>query len=446
MLYKKLNQSPQQPYEFKRRMSIKIENLINNMSRVKQLYFNYISFKKLLQDPSFKLNKLISEKPTPNSTRKNASIEEKAFNYRPALNEKEREIKILENMQPKRFNKDYVEKFVTLLHESRSLKPSYSSARKKIKRNIKTENKRSNINGNGIYITLPNVEDKNNDNYSDEDAIPFPNYLIEEDKNENNLNFNHKSYDLLTDTVKDILFRNKEESELESYRQKEKLLYEQLRTKKAFNKNRFNSANRNISYENNNNFNNKRRKNYLSPKFIKNFDNNLAKSVENNNFQKLTENQVKNLYYISELRLFDNIDELGRKNKILKEINNYQKRKYMDTIDVFKYNKKKWDEKRKEMNKNINNIMFNKFNRDNKKYLKIMKKGVDKTHDDSKLIEKDMIKYIDDINSFIDLNSEYLLEVGQSNKESLLHTKKTSFNRRPNIGKINPANILPKDK
>jgi hypothetical protein len=326
------------------------------------------------------------------------------------------------------------------------LKPSYSSARKKIKRNIKTENKRSNINGNGIYITLPNVEDKNNDNYSDEDAIPFPNYLIEEDKNENNLNFNHKSYDLLTDTVKDILFRNKEESELESYRQKEKLLYEQLRTKKAFNKNRFNSANRNISYENNNNFNNKRRKNYLSPKFIKNFDNNLAKSVENNNFQKLTENQVKNLYYISELRLFDNIDELGRKNKILKEINNYQKRKYMDTIDVFKYNKKKWDEKRKEMNKNINNIMFNKFNRDNKKYLKIMKKGVDKTHDDSKLIEKDMIKYIDDINSFIDLNSEYLLEVGQSNKESLLHTKKTSFNRRPNIGKINPANILPKDK
>ena len=54
-------------------------------------------------------------------------------------------------MQPKRFNKDYVEKFVTLLHESRSLKPSYSSARKKIKRNIKTENKRSNINGNG-YI------------------------------------------------------------------------------------------------------------------------------------------------------------------------------------------------------------------------------------------------------------------------------------------------------
>ena len=35
MLYKKLNQSPQHPYEFRRRMSIKIENLINNMSKVK---------------------------------------------------------------------------------------------------------------------------------------------------------------------------------------------------------------------------------------------------------------------------------------------------------------------------------------------------------------------------------------------------------------------------
>lgn len=387
--------------------------------------------------------------------------EEKEFNYRPALNEKEREIKVLENMQPRRFNKDYVEKFVSLLHESRSLKPSYSSARKKIKlRHIKTENKKPNINGNGIYITMPNLENKNDDDlyryvnpsenrYAKEDTIPFPNELLEEeDKDENNLYFKNKSYDILTDTVKDILLRDKEKSETESYKQKEKLLYEQLRTKKAFNKNRYNSAKRinNISYENNNNYSNRRRKNYLSPKFIKNFDNNLAKSVENNNFKKLTENQVKNLYYIAELRLFDNIDELGRKNKILKELNNYKKKKYMDTIDVFKYNKKKWDEKRKEMNKNINNIMFNKFNRDNKKYLRIMKKGVEKTHDDSKLIEKDMIKYIDDINNFIDLNAEYLLEVGQSNKESLLHSKKTSFNRRPNIGKINPADILPKDK
>ena len=387
--------------------------------------------------------------------------EEKEFNYRPALNEKEREIKVLENMQPRRFNKDYVEKFVSLLHESRSLKPSYSSARKKIKlRHIKTENKKPNINGNGIYITMPNLENKNDDDlyryvnpsenrYTKEDTIPFPNELLEEeDKDENNYYFKNKSYDILTDSVKDILLRDKEKSETESYKQKEKLLYEQLRTKKAFNKNRYNSAKRinNISYENNNNYSNRRRKNFLSPKFIKNFDNNLAKSVENNNFKKLTENQVKNLYYIAELRLFDNIDELGRKNKILKELNNYKKKKYMDTIDVFKYNKKKWDEKRKEMNKNINNIMFNKFNRDNKKYLRIMKKGVEKTHDDSKLIEKDMIKYIDDINNFIDLNAEYLIEVGQSNKESLLHSKKTSFNRRPNIGKINPADILPKDK
>lgn len=366
-------------------------------------------------------------------------------------------------MQPRRFNKDYVEKFVTLLHESKSLEPNYSSERKKIKlRSIKTTgNKRYNINGNGIYITMPNIDDKNYDNlyndsnpsenrYKDEETIPFPNYLIEEEKDENSLNFKNNSYDILTDTVRGILLKNQEESELESYKQKEKLLYEQLRTKKEFNKNknRFNSAKRitDISNENNKNYSIKKRKNYLSPKLIKNFDNNLAKSVENKNFQKLTENQVKNLYYIAELKLFDNIDELGRKNKILKELNNYKKRKYMDTIDVFKYNKKKWDEKRKEMSKNINNIMFNKFNRDNKKYLKIMKKGVDKTHDDSKLIEKDMAKYIDDINNFIDLNSEYLIEVGQSNKESLLHSKKTSFNRRPHIGKINTADSHQKDK
>jgi len=56
---------------------------------------------------------LLEDKPNVKYSKDDFAIKE--FNYKASLNDKEREIKILENMQPKKFNKDYVENFVTLL-------------------------------------------------------------------------------------------------------------------------------------------------------------------------------------------------------------------------------------------------------------------------------------------------------------------------------------------
>ena len=43
------------------------------------------------------------------------------------------ELKMLENLQPRKFNRNYVEKFVNLLHDSKQLNPKYSIQRKKLK-------------------------------------------------------------------------------------------------------------------------------------------------------------------------------------------------------------------------------------------------------------------------------------------------------------------------
>ena len=353
---------------------------------------------------------------------------------------------MLENLQPKKFNKNYVEKFVTLLHESKQLSPKYSIQRKKLKlepiRNIK-RNK-------GIYITLPKLDDNNNqiqNNYYEELNEPFPQYLIDEEQNKYD-DQNYYSNSILTDTVRDILYKNKDNNtDSELYEEKEKILYEILKTRKKFHNNNGNNGFYSQTEINERNYinsikHNKKIRNDLSPSFIRNFDENLSKSIEKKNFKKLTENQVKKLYYISELKLFDSFDEIKKKNKILNTLKNNRNKRYLNDLDMFNYDKIKWDNKRKELNKNINNIMFNEFNTENKRYLKDMRKSVDKLHDNALFIEKDMGKFLNDLNIFIDRNNEYIKENNQSNKDSLIHSKRTSFSRKPKKSLKNTINLL----
>ena len=238
------------------------------------------------------------------------------------------ELKILENLQPRKFNKNYVEKFVTLLYESKDLNPKYSIQRRKLKlkpiKNIKTIN----IGRPEIYITkLDDATKSKNINSlyksNEADTIPFPKYLIDEEQKkpdditkQNNNNFNYES--IVTESVRDILYKKTDiNNDIESYQKKEKLLYHILKTKNQFHKNNKNNKNRlyspikknQIDEGKNSSFNiNKKKKNFMSPKFIRNFDESLSRSIEKNNLKKLTEKQVKKLYYISELKLFDYFD------------------------------------------------------------------------------------------------------------------------------------------
>ncbi len=340
---------------------------------------------------------------------------------------------MLENLQPRKYKRDYVEKFVTLLHESKSLKHKYSLQRRKLRLN--PINKSANKNK-GIYITLPKIDSNTpyintNENNNDKNTITFPQYLLDEEENKNENNNNNNDYNsLLTDTVKDILHKDEINNQLDSYKEREKLLYEILKTKKKFHtQNRRNLySSTEVNQLNYNSPINEKRHNFLSPKFLRNFDTSLAKTIERKNAKLLTDNQVKKLYYISELKLFDSLDEIKRKNKMLKEIKNCESKRYLNNIDMFKYDKDKWNKKRQELNKNINEIMFNKFDKENKRYLLQMKKGVDKVHDNANCIQKDLGKLFTDVNDFIQKNSEYIKE--KSQKGSKFSSKRGSFIRK----------------
>ena len=355
------------------------------------------------------------------------------------------EIKLLDNLQPRKFNKKYVEKFVTLLNKSKSLKPSYSVERKKLKLNPIKKNK---VNKGGIYITLPKLND--NESYQnintyegnkEEYSLSFPQNLLEDEQNNKN-DYNS----ILTDTIRDILYKDdKTNLDLDSYGKKEKLLYEILKTKKQFHKNtnKIYSPTEGNELSNSNNINIiKNRKLFMSPN-LRNFEYNLAKSLEKENYKNLSKNEIQNNYFLIDLKLFDFVNKMREKNKILNEMKNQQKRRYLKNTDMFKYNKEKWDKNRKALNKNINNILFNKFNLDNKRYLKDMRTSVDKLHDHAKYIESDLGHFLNDLNDFIDKNSEYIKKNSQSNKESRFHSKRNSFMRKERLSLKNSNPLFP---
>lgn len=365
------------------------------------------------------------------------------------------ELKVLENLQPRKFNRNYVEKFVSLLHESKDLHPKYSIQRRKLKlkpiKNMKSINNR----GREIYITLSkdnNAQNKNPLYKSNEtDTIPFPQYLIDEEQNNlddtNKNNNNYINDSIVTDSVRDILYK-KTDNNIDSnlYEEKEKLLYQILKTKKQFHKKNkyrvYSSTETNETNGGNNSLliTKNRRKNFMSPNFIRNFDESLSRSIEKKNLKKLTENQVKKLYYISELKLFDSFDEISKKNKILNKIKNDHNGRYLNNLEMFNYDKNKWDKKRNELNKNVYNIMCNKINSENKKYLNHMRKSVDKLHDNANYINKDLGKFINDLHIFIEKNTEYINKDNQSNKGSRVHSKRGTFRKKTRKSTQNSIN------
>ena len=298
------------------------------------------------------------------------------------------ELKRIESLQPKKFSKYYLDRFCTILSES-NLKndKKYFIRRKNLKHDMRNKSEEKE----DLYITSQNFEE-NNDDEMDENEL-YPEYLLIKEKE-----------GFLTNTYDE---------------EKEKMLYEQLKTKENFNNKR--------SYKN---IKSLKGKIILTPDFIKNFDENLAKAVEKNKMNKITDNQAKNLYYISDLNVFNSIDILNEKKERLKQIK-HQKNKYLNNISLFNYDSKKWNEKRKELNKNINEIMFNKFNKENHKYLNTMSKGIDKTLENARNIQNNLNIFFGEIDDFIDKQAEYIRENNPpSNSESRIFSKRNSMQKR----------------
>lgn len=319
-------------------------------------------------------------------------MDKKEFNFYTPLSEKEMELKKIESLQPKKFNKYYLERFCTMLSQS-NLKGNqkYFIQRKNLKNNSKYKNDEEKL-----YITSDNFEEQSNDNEISNNEDIYPEYFLSEEN-------------------KGFLTNSNEDEE------KEKILYDKLKTRTNLNKR---------SYDNIYNKRILKQKNVLSPNFIKNFDPNLAKAIENNKMIKLTDKQARNLYYISDLKIFNELEKINEKKEKLKKIKN-QNNKYLNNISLFKYDSKKWNEKRKELNKNINEIMFNKFNKENHKYLNSMKKGIDKTHENARNIEHNLNIFFGEIDDFIEKQAEYIKENNpQGEIESIEFSKKNSLHKR----------------
>jgi hypothetical protein len=103
------------------------------------------------------------------------------------------------------------------------------------------------------------------------------------------------------------------------------------------------------------------------------------------NPKKLTVNQRKQMTYLGQLTVFKDIRKIREKNKILNHIHNRDKKEILPLIDVFHYDKKRWDNKRVEED-------IDKFNeiQDKKNFLNRKEKISNMVEDSNKI--KTMLK------------------------------------------------------
>jgi hypothetical protein len=284
-------------------------------------------------------------------------------NYKSRVESKEdREIRILESFYMKKLSKDYVDRLTVLLYNSKN-KNNYSQKRNNIKKTIYKFD-----DNNLLYLTLPKLK-----KFKNKDAKPVTNNISNintktettEYTNTNKISSkpspkkqNENSEEILDENIKEILYDN--ETMDKKDKKKGKILFEQLKTKyNLFDYEINNNNNSNYIYDNNN-FKQKLKnlpkiskkkqipaeyKLIATPQQISEFDYLLGRSFINGNLRYLTKKQRENLAYIAELDYFNSVDKLKEKSNIIKEMKygNQSKKKLLMPIDIFKYDKKKWE-------------------------------------------------------------------------------------------------------
>ena len=255
--------------------------------------------------------------------------------------EKDREIRVLENLYSDKFPSNYIDKMSILLY-SGSKDPNYSYKRK----NLKYTNLSYDLN-NDLMITLSqefknknknysartnrnkninNISKINNNNISNIDSINNSESLksfnilnnnisnisiINNNNNESNISNNNNNFSNFTEPNKDIL------NNLNLSEEEQKIIYNTLKTRENFNPNP-----------------------YTVNPYVKKY---LPKNL---NINFMTPNQKENLYFLSELTLFDDIQKINTKNNIIKKFHHQMpendKKDKLLSIDLFHYDGKRW--------------------------------------------------------------------------------------------------------
>jgi hypothetical protein len=342
-------------------------------------------------------------------------------NYKSRVESKEdREIRILESFYMKKLSKDYVDRLTVLLYNSKN-KNNYSQKRNNIKKTIYKFD-----DNNLLYLTLPKLK-----KFKKKDAKPGTNNISNintktettEYTNTNKISSkpspkkqNENSEEILDENIKEILYDN--ETMDKKDKKKGKILFEQLKTKyNLFDYEINNNNNSNYIYDNNN-FKQKLKnlpkiskkkqipaeyKLIATPQQISEFDYLLGRSFINGNLRYLTKKQRENLAYIAELDYFNSVDKLKEKSNIIKEMKygNQSKKKLLMPIDIFKYDKKKWEKIYNEQNNNNNHVVIADLNEKNKEKLDNMNEKINKLNIDAFVADKEVNKVINNINYFL---------------------------------------------
>lgn len=327
--------------------------------------------------------------------------------------ERERKLKILKNLS-KKYSKDYIDKCTLLLYRSKKTK-DYPLKRRNIQKTIYKydENK-------DLYVTLPKFNSVNKNMKKKQKTVeyfPKGNYFIT-DKNQftekedkffdelkNNINegFENENYNFNT-----ISNNNGIDEEIS---EKEQRLYNLLRTRYPNNSN-INTIT-NDAYTKNSILktlpkilHKKKREEMLLKQRISDLDPKLGKKLKENKTNFLTKNQQLKIFYLSELKVYDFLDNM--KNKIHKlnksksqHKNRFLKREKLIINDLFHYDKDKWEKINQKKNYNDNEAKIKELNEDNSKKLMHFKSSLSDLEAIKRKTDYDIKETISNIDDFI---------------------------------------------
>ena len=319
--------------------------------------------------------------------------------------ERDREIKLLQNLFSRKFDQDYIDKCSLLLYRCKKTN-NYPVKRMHIKKTIYNFDE-----NNDLYITLPKFNSLNKNMKEKSKTIDYStkeinNYFIT-DKNE----FTEKEDKYFDDLRKKINegiendnlnFNtiNNEEVE-EEISQKEKRLYNILKTRYPT-----------MPNENHPSINlpkivdKKNREEILLQRRITDIDPILGQKINQNRANTLTKNQQLNIFYLSELDVYNNLDKLNKKKIILnKSKNKFLRKNKVLLKDLFHYDKEKWAKISYERNFNVNEAKIKEYNEENRQKLNYFKNNIDKLEVEKDKTEKDVQEALSHIETFLQKNS-----------------------------------------
>lgn len=319
--------------------------------------------------------------------------------------ERDREIKLLQNLFSRKFDQDYINKCSVLLYRCKKTN-NYPVKRMHIKKTIYNFDE-----NNDLYITLPKFNSFNKNMKEKSKTIDYStkeinNYFIT-DKNE----FTEKE-DKYFDNLRKKINEGIENDNLnfntidnegveEEISHKEKRLYNILKTRYPTlpNENHTSITLPKIVEK-------KNREEILLKKRIMDIDPILGKKINQNKANTLTKNQQLNIFYLSELDVYNNLDKLNKKKIILNRSKNQFLRKNKILLkDLFHYDKEKWAKISYERNFNVNEAKIKEYNEENRQKLDYFKNNIDKLEAEKDKTEKDVQETLSHIESFLQKNS-----------------------------------------